>query len=85
MRRLDDSHIFTAEMQKKIRAAAHVEARPVLIWGTARVRHCLRKPGFDDLSYYVNDVLTSVDALAFGRVSLRVRTPAAHIRTEEHK
>lgn len=62
---LDDSHIFTAEMQKQIRSAARGEGQPVLICGTARVRHCLLKLGFDDLLYLVNDVLTSVGACAF--------------------
>lgn len=52
-------------MQKKIRRAARGEGRPVLICATAGVRRRLFKLGFDDLSYLVNDVLTSVGACAF--------------------
>lgn len=60
-RGLDDSHIFTAEMQKEIKSAAHEENWPVLICGTATVTLSLCKLGFDDLLYLVNDnELTSV-------------------------
>lgn len=38
---LDDSHISTAEMQKKIRSVAHEEGRPILI---CRTRHSVTLP-----------------------------------------
>lgn len=62
---LEDSHIFTAEMQKKIRPPAYEEARPVFICRSARERHCLFKLCFDGLFCHVNDVLTSVASFAF--------------------
>lgn len=74
---LEESHIFTAEMQKQIRSAAHEEARPRPYLRVCQCetlpfferRNLLKKKTnklcFDDLLYYVNDVPTSVAAFAF--------------------
>lgn len=59
---LEDSHIFTAEMQKKIRPPAYEEARPVFICRSARERETLC---FDGLFCHVNDVLISAASFAF--------------------
>lgn len=87
---LEESHIFTAEMQNQIRSAAHEEARP-----RPYLRVCQsetlpflkkeiykKKLCFDDVLYYVNDVPTSVAAFAFfyglfGKMSFKRKTSAA--------
>lgn len=76
---LGESHIFTAEMQKQIRSAAHEEARPRPYLRACpsetlplfERRNLLKKNNnkpklcFDDLLYYVNGVPTSVAAFTF--------------------
>lgn len=82
---LEDSHIFTAEMQKKIRSAAYEEARPVFICSTARVRHCIFKLGFDDLLYHVKDVLLWLFYGSLGRMSFKswYQQPACAQKTQK--